>query len=130
MPFVTDTHALVWYLTGDPKLSKRAKRVFERTDAANEQSFVPCIALFELAYLIEKKRIVLDLESVVAALSSAENYRIEPMCIPVIQKSMEIPREKVADPWDRLIAATAIHLNVPLITRDKSLRGAGLEVLW
>lgn len=130
MPYVTDTHALVWHMTRDPKLSKMAQEIFEKTDAGSEYIFIPCIVLFELAYLIEKKRVAVDFASFVAALSSAENYRIEPLCIPVIEKSMEIPREKVADPWDRLIAATAIHLNAPLITRDRLLGGIGLEVVW
>jgi len=62
--------------------------------------------------------------------SSSKNYRIEPLCLPIIQKSKRIPRERVADPWDRLIAATSMHLNFPLITRDETLREIGLEVVW
>jgi len=61
---------------------------------------------------------------------SSRNYRIEPICLPIIEESRRIPKEIVTDPWDRLIAATSIHLRVPLITRDESLRKIGLNVIW
>lgn len=130
MPYVTDTHSLVWYLTDDPKLSIEAKRIFKNVDDVQEYIFIPCIVFFELIYLIEKKRIALDLDGLIAMVSSSKNYRVEPLCLPIIQKSRMIPREKISDPWDRLIAATSMHLSFPLITRDESLREMGLEVIW
>lgn len=63
-------------------------------------------------------------------ISSSKNYRVEPLCVPIIEKSRSIPRQRVADPWDRLIAATSMHLCFPLITRDESLKEIGLEVIW
>jgi len=48
----------------------------------------------------------------------------------VIEKSRMIAREEISDPWDRLIAATSMHLGFPLITRDRSLRKIGLETVW
>jgi len=125
MPFVSDTHPLVWYLTDNPRLSSEAKRIFNE-----DYIFISCIVLLELVYLIEKKRIAADLDSFFRSISSSTNYRIEPLCLPIIEKSRRIPREKVADPWDRLIAATSMHLNFPLITKDESLREIGLEVIW
>jgi len=32
MPFVTDTHSLVWHITDDPKLSIEAKEIFQKVD--------------------------------------------------------------------------------------------------
>lgn len=130
MPYVTDTHSLVWYMTEDPKLSIEAKRIFKKVDDTYEHMYIPCIVFFELLYLIEKKKIAANLDSFVAMLSSRENYRIEPLCLPIIEKSRIIPREKIPDPWDRLIVATSIHLNFPLITRDESLKNIRSEVIW
>lgn len=125
MPFVTDTHPLVWHMTDDPRLPLNVKRIFNE-----EYIVIPCIVLFELLHLIEKKRIVVDFDSFLVMLSSAKNYRIEPLCLPIIEKGKRITREKVSDPWDRLIAATSMHLNFPLITRDETLRKIGLEIVW
>jgi PIN domain nuclease of toxin-antitoxin system len=130
MPFVTDTHSLVWHMTNDPKLSSKAKGGFQKVDNFQDSIFIPCIVFFELLYLIEKKKVVADFDSFLVMISSSKNYKIEPLCLPIIEKSKRIPREKVADPWDRLIAATSMHLNFPLITRDETLRQIGLEVIW
>ena len=130
MPFVTDTHSLVWHMTNDPKLSTVAKGIFQKVDNFQDYIFIPCIVFFELLYLVEKKKIVADFESFLAMVSWSKNYKIEPLCLPIIEKSKRIPRERVADPWDRLIAATSMHLNFPLITRDETLRKIGLKVIW
>lgn len=130
MPFVTDTHSLVWHITDDPKLSIRAKEIFQKVDNFQDYICIPCVVIFELLYLIERKRIVVDFESFLAMLASAKNYRIEPLCLPIIESSKRIHRDKISDPWDRLIAATALHLNFPLITCDNTLREIGLDVIW
>lgn len=133
MPYVTDTHALVWYMENNPKLSQEAKKIFQKVDNMQEYIFIPCIVFFELLYLTEKKKVVADFDRFLAMVSQSRNYKIEPLCLPIIEKSRTIPREIVADPWDRLIAATSIHLRFPLITRDESLRNVremGLEVMW
>lgn len=130
MPFVTDTHSLVWHMTNDPKLSTGAKEVFQKADNFQDYIFIPCIVFFELLYLFEKKKVVADFDGFLAVLSSSKNYKVEPLCLPIIEKSKGIPREKVADPWDRLIAATSMYLNFPLITKDETLKEIGIEVIW
>ena len=54
---VADTHAVIWYLYGDSRLSARARQVFE--DAAHQGNVVSLssITLAEIVYLIEKGRI-------------------------------------------------------------------------
>ncbi len=130
MPFVTDTHSLVWHMTSDSKLSTKAKEIFQKVDNFHDCIFIPCIVFFELLYLVEKKRIVYDFDSFLVIVSSSKNYNVEPLCLPIIKTTKKIPREKVPDPWDRLIAATSIHLNLPLITRDATLKEIGLDVVW
>jgi len=129
MPFVTDTHSLVWYMTDDPKLSAEGRAIFQKVDSAEEIVFIPCIVFFELVYLTEKRRISTAFDSFLDLVASSRNYKIEPLCLPIIEKSRQIPRQSVSDPWDRIIAATSLHLDLPLITRDKSLRDIGLKVV-
>lgn len=129
MPYVTDTHSLVWYMTDDPKLSREAKEIFQRVDDFQECVFIPCIVFFELLYLVEKRKIAVNFDMFLELISSSNNYRVEPLCLPIIEKSKQIPRKRVADPWDRLIIATSLHLNLPLITHDRSLRRLGLRVI-
>jgi PIN domain nuclease of toxin-antitoxin system len=130
MPFVTDTHPLVWYMTGDPKLSAKTKKIFQEVDDFRDQIFIPCIVLFELLYLAEKKKIEPSFDDILAMLPKSENYRVEPLCLPVIRNIQQVPRDKVRDPWDRLVVATSLHLRLPLITRDENLRDIGFDVVW
>lgn len=131
MPYVTDTHAIVWHLTDDPQLSSKAKQIFQRTDANQDYVIIPCIVLFEIVYLIEKRKITVNVfENLLSVLHKARNYKIEPLCLPIIEKGRAIRRDKVKDPWDRLIAATALQLGMPLISRDRSLRNIGLRIIW
>jgi PIN domain nuclease of toxin-antitoxin system len=95
MPYVTDTHALVWHLTDDPQLSIAARTIFEKVDSGDESVSIPCIVFFELLYLVEKNRIPIDFDSVVSLVYSSNNYSVEPLCLPIIETSRKIPMERL-----------------------------------
>jgi predicted nucleic acid-binding protein len=42
----------------------------------------------------------------------------------------EIPWSAVPEMPDRIIAATAVHLGIPLITRDERIQSAGINTIW
>ncbi len=52
--YILDTHALVWYLEGNPKLASNAKATMNAVDS---EMVLPLIALSEAAFLVEKGRI-------------------------------------------------------------------------
>jgi PIN domain nuclease of toxin-antitoxin system len=54
---VADTHAAVWYLTGNPKLSVVAARALDEASASGDPILIPSISLVELTYLVEKGRL-------------------------------------------------------------------------
>jgi PIN domain nuclease of toxin-antitoxin system len=108
-------------MTSDPRLSPRAKQAFVEAEDFRGQIVIPCIVFFELLYLAEKKRIPPDLSTIIEMVGSSRNYRVEPLCLPVIRRARDVPRDKVPDSWDRIIAATSLHLGLPLITRDRAL---------
>ena len=128
--FVTDTHCLIWYLTGDSKISPTVKGIFLDADNLKSTIVIPCIVFFELLYLTEKKKIQVDFGFFIRMIRFSENYKVEPLCLPIIEKCRTISRERVADPWDRLIAATSLHLKLPLLSKDANLQNIGLEVVW
>ena len=41
-----------------------------------------------------------------------------------------IPREDIPDMPDRIIAATALHLGVPLISRDSKIKLSKVKTIW
>jgi len=53
--YITDTHGFVWYLTDDPRLGKRAKRIFEACDNNQEVIVIPTIVLIESSSSLKRK---------------------------------------------------------------------------
>jgi PIN domain nuclease of toxin-antitoxin system len=129
---VADTHAAVWYLLQSPRLSVTAGNRMAATIAAGDPILVPAICLVELVYLVEKGRIPRsDWEQLQAALRQEDSgYRVVPLDEAIARGVERVPRDQVPDMPDRIIAATALHLGLPLVTRDGRIREAGLEVVW
>ena len=119
--YVTDTHALLWHLYNNPKLSQAAKVVFDRSDAGDDEIVIPAIVLVEIVYLTEKKRIPADAiqRNLALITSEADNYQIAPLDAAVAQAVQRVDRSVIPELPDRIIAATALELGLPLITREQ-----------
>jgi PIN domain nuclease of toxin-antitoxin system len=78
---VVDTHAIVWYLNGDPRISNPAAEALDLATAEGEIIYVPSVCLVELTYLTEKGRIPATArERLVAALDDpATPCRLAPL---------------------------------------------------
>lgn len=51
-------------------------------------------------------------------------------CLPEPDEMRRIPRNQLPDMPDRMIAATALHLGLPLITIDARIRRANIQTIW
>ncbi len=130
--YVLDTHTLVWYLEGSPRLSTRAKAI---VDDSSNQLVVPLIVLAEAAFLIERGCIAIssvpDLPSDVQADPCIEVY---PLTWDVFQHTLVAT--SIPEMHDRLIGATTLHLQsqghaASLVTRDVAITQSGLvPVAW
>lgn len=131
--YVTDTHALCWHLTEDPKLSAKAKKIFQEADSGVHQILIPSIVLIEMVYLAEKGRItdsslnqVLELIDIIGG-----SYDETPINKDTVKALKDIPRADVPDMPDRIITATAYQLDLPLITKDEKIKNSRVvSVVW
>jgi PIN domain nuclease of toxin-antitoxin system len=129
---VIDTHSAIWYLEKSASLSDSG---FDAIDTAARTGGNICLAsisLVEVTYLIEKSRIRKEaLERLVQACTdSATGWILVPLDMDVVQSISKVARDLVPDMPDRIIAATALHLNLPLVTRDSKLRASGIRTIW
>jgi PIN domain nuclease of toxin-antitoxin system len=129
---VVDTHALVWYLLGSPRLSATARGQMDRVLDAGESLYVPAVSLVELTYLVEKGRLPAIARTRLAELLDdfESGLVLAPLDRGTADAVERIGRENVPDMPDRIIAATALHLHLPLVTRDRKIRAADLETIW
>lgn len=123
-----DTHAALWFLGNDRRLSAAAGKALDGAD----RILLPSICLVEIIYLVEKgrlhpavlPRILTELDNPVTTLALA------PLDLGVVLALQDISRLDVPDLPDRVIAATARHYCVPLVTRDREIVASGIETVW
>ncbi len=88
--------------------------------------------MIETIYLVDRNRIPPGaLERLRNALRDPDvGLMIAPVDADVADALSRIPRSIVPEMPDRILAATALHLGVPLVTRDRRLQSAGIETIW
>lgn len=129
---IADTHTILWYLYNDSRLSPTAGALLDATEAAGDQIAISSIVLAEVVYLIEKGRIDRNaFERILAALHQIDATLIEiPLDQFVVQAMRRIDRAQVPDLPDRIVAATSLHLAVPVISRDRKIRSSIVTTIW
>lgn len=133
MDCVADTHAAIWYLLGSPELSAVAKDFMDSVAASDGSILVPAVSIVEIIYLIEKNKLP---SSTLPRLIQTVNLPYSSFSFSVIdaevaQALAEIPRNTVPDMPDRIIAATALYLDLPLVTKDKRIQALkSVRTIW
>ncbi|MBX2998604.1 MAG: type II toxin-antitoxin system VapC family toxin [Caldilineaceae bacterium] len=127
-----DTHTLIWLLHGDERLSSAARRHIELTSQNRGQSAISSISLVEIAYLEEKGRIPIGtLQGTLAMIDMPNPLLVEiPLNKHIVGKLLLIPKQEIPEIPDRIIAATALYLNVPLITHDHKIQNNIINTVW
>jgi len=124
-----DTHTLVWFLTGDARLSAKARRAIRESE---ERFIVPTIVLLEIRYLAAKSRIPVELSDIDTMVLARSDCIIWPMDEHVVHRaplSLNI--------HDAIICGSALSYRdsrneaVCVVTRDQEItEWAGLPVIW
>jgi PIN domain nuclease of toxin-antitoxin system len=129
---VADTHAVLWYLSEPHHLSDAARSAFEQATTAGDRVFAASITLVEAQYLAERGPIpwpaLVQLQQAVA--QPDPTIALIRLDLAVSLAVARVPRAQVPDMPDRIIAATALHLGRPLVTRDRKIRAAQIETIW
>ncbi|MGC8494629.1 MAG: PIN domain-containing protein, partial [Syntrophobacteraceae bacterium] len=117
--FVTDTQALIKFMTGKKVIDDVSNNAFLAAERGEAVIIIPATVLMEVMYLFEKHRIDISFLHMEELLKS-RNYQFEPLGIEALKAASII--EDIPELHDRLIAATARYLDLPLITNDPVIR--------
>jgi PIN domain nuclease of toxin-antitoxin system len=129
---VADTHAAVWYLFNNPRLSHSARQAIEGALKSGHQVGVSSISLAEMVYLSEKGRIPATAVTDLVHGLFDPTYPLHelPVDASVVQQMAFISRDEVPDMPDRIVAATGLRYAVPVISRDAKIRAAKIRTIW
>ena len=133
MDCVTDTHALIWYLYAMPELSPDAKTYMDTVATSGGYIFVPTISFVEITYLAEKGKLGANVLPRINSAIQTANSVLKPIELThqITTTLSQIPRLTVPDMPDRIISATALHLNLPLITKDHKIQKLqNIQTIW
>lgn len=128
---LADTHAILWYLFDAERLSSEGRAALDGAIAAGFPILVSAISIIEIIYLEEKRKISAGAAERIRQACAAEDPSIEIVAIDerVAYGIQNIVRAEVPDMPDRIIAATAVSLGVPLVTRDHKIRSSGVHTI-
>jgi PIN domain nuclease of toxin-antitoxin system len=126
-----DTHAWIWWIDQDQRLGAASIAALDALPR-DERPWLSDISLWEVATLVERGRLSLDipLAEWLEAAAHPRSVRIAPITTAVAAAVAELPASFHRDPADRVIVATARVLGVPLLTRDTRITKARLVKRW
>ena len=126
-----DTHVLIWWANGEhERLSAAAIAAIE---AEEQQRLVSAISCWEVAMLVERGRLGLnvDIERWLNLVASVPRLQLLPLSPAVAVASTRLPGTFHADPADRFLVAQARQLNIALVTADSKIRAyPHVRSLW
>lgn len=122
MPTLLDTHAWVWWVTDDRRLSTRAKSLIAASVAEQDLWLSP-ISVWEVAKKVEKKQLILDrpLDQWLDAAVTRPGLGLWELTRSILVQSCELPQPFHGDPADQMLVATARQHGARLVTRDQRI---------
>src|SRR5438874_1042754 len=116
MRVLLDTHAFLWWLDGDRRLSTRARRTVgneDNTVLISAASAWEIATKFRIGKLPGAAEVAMDISGCIIS----QNFEMFDITVLHAQRAGGLPGPH-RDPFDRMLAAQAQIENLPIITND------------
>jgi PIN domain nuclease of toxin-antitoxin system len=120
-----DTHILIWLLIAPDNLAPKAKKAILAARKSGSLA-LSAISLWEMTWLVQNKRIDLDVSIDSFVKKCASYVQVLPITPEIAVRSVQFPKSYPNDPQDRIIGATALVEGIRLLTHDKLIVKSGL----
>ncbi len=129
MIYVVDTHALIWFLEGNARLSETAKSALSDPDS---QIVIPTIVIAEAAYHHARNHTSVSVQRILDEIASAENCTVYPLDEHIAaQVSGDLELHDSIIVYTAIAYSEVMGQDVALITKDKRITESGLvPVIW
>ncbi|MBA2665424.1 MAG: type II toxin-antitoxin system VapC family toxin [Trueperaceae bacterium] len=124
MKVLLDTHALLWWVTDDPRLSDPARDAIVTADVA-----VSVVSLWEIEIKRGLGRIDVDPRALIREVSQTKGFRMLEIRATHVLTLGELPLLH-KDPFDRMLIAQAIRDRLTLVSCDEAIHRYQVDVAW
>jgi PIN domain nuclease of toxin-antitoxin system len=126
--YILDTHALLWFISNDTKLSSKAKSIIENAD---NDIILSAAIVWEISIKakIGKIRLHKELDQLIAEILKQYNFTPLAITIPHVIRVNSLP-DIHRDPFDRVLVAQSISEDIPLITADPQIKKYKIKTVW
>ena len=127
MKLLPDTHAFLWFVAGDGRLSDRARRAMERADA---ELLLSAACVWEMAIKVSIGKLDLPepVETYVPTRMARQGITPLPVTHAHALKVSTLPPHH-RDPFDRLLVAQAMLERLSLLTADPVFARYGINLI-
>ena len=126
-----DTHVVIWLAQDYERISATAQSKIDDARRKDRGLAVSDITLLEIARLGSRGQINLipDAETVLAEVE--RHFVVLPITAAIALQAYELPSRYPKDPADRIIGATALVEDIPLLTADAAIRKSrAVATIW
>ncbi|MCX6997245.1 MAG: type II toxin-antitoxin system VapC family toxin [Kiritimatiellaeota bacterium] len=127
MRLLLDTHAFLWFVAGDKRLSPAARQAMEQSGA---ELVLSAASVWEMAIKLRLGRLSVPepLEAYIAG-KLREGFQLLPVEWEQAARVATLPFHH-RDPFDRLLACQALMEALPMVTADAIFHTYGVKVIW
>jgi PIN domain nuclease of toxin-antitoxin system len=127
MKLLLDTHAVLWYLSGDARLRASARRRLQ----SGAEKFLSIASVWELAIKVSLGKLELDdpLAAVVDAAIHDSNAALLGISTLHAIRVAALPWHH-RDPFDRMLVAQALENDLTLLSADAAFDAYGVRRVW
>ena len=127
MKVLLDTHAFLWFIWADPRLSQPARQAIE--DAS--ECFLSTVSLWEMCIKVSVGKLTVIQPFELLVQEHVTNNGFELLTTSVAHLDVLVGLEMHhRDPFDRLLIAQTIHEGATLVSTDSKFGPYNVNVLW
>jgi PIN domain nuclease of toxin-antitoxin system len=128
MKYLLDTHAFLWFVTDDERLSAKAQSIIKNS---HNEVYFSAASVWEMSIKIRLSRLTIseELEPFIIRQISENNFNTLSITILHSIYTLKLP-DIHKDPFDRMIIAQSQVEEMPLISKDKNIKKYKVPVVW
>lgn len=128
MNLLLDTHAFLWFISGDSKLSDKAK---EKIESPKNLKLVSVVSLWEIGIKISLGRLILErpFEEFIPRQMEINGFELLHLQIRHVAKVTSLPFHH-RDPFDRMLIGQCIFDGLPIVSSDSAFDNYPVNRIW